>query len=567
MKKREFFQYECGTEKALSKLDGVFAELKTFEEQIADFGENAMKFGNPDLIQKAVKDIEGIKITIDNMKILWDHIDACQKQFNDFQQQKWIAITPFDMEDAVKKLLKTLKDMKVDKRCNAYTGILEKIKEWLVFLPLIAELSDPAMRQRHWDDLKAKVGQDFTIDDSLLLQDIYNLKLGKYAEDVEEITDQAKQEAKMEKTLAKLEEIWKDIMFEFTPHKDSGVQMIRLNEDNFDLLEENQVSVTAMFSSRYLSTFEDKCVYWQKSLAAISEIVTVISEVQRQWSFLENLFIHSEEVKKELPKEAIKFIDIDKEVKSILKDGYQIQKALDFCVQEHVLPSLERVQGELTICEKALNEFMDSKRMAFPRFYFVSPSDLLDILSNGNAPAKIMVHMPKIISAMDTLELKESEVRPYALGMHASVGKEYVQFTSDLALMGKVEVYLQDIIDIMRNSLRDISKQSLKKFTEVPKEQWLMEDPAQVTLLINVCSWVINVEKGFLSLANNKNAIQDCYDGQSDALKALIIMAQGDLTKPVRQKIMCLITMDAHSRDIIAQLQAEGVTKMDEFQW
>lgn len=136
------------------------------------------------------------------------------------------------------------------------------------------------------------------------------------------------------------------------------------------------------------------------------------------------------------------------------------------------------MQEDLTICEKALNEFMDSKRMAFPRFFFVSPADLLDILSNGNAPQKVMVHMPKIISAMDTLELKESEVRPYALGMHACVGKEYVKFTSDLALMGKVEVYLQDIIDIMRSSLRDISKRSLKKFSEITKEEWLLQDPA-----------------------------------------------------------------------------------------
>jgi len=43
----------------------------------------------------------------------------------------------------------------------------------------------------------------------------------------------------MEKTLQKLQELWKDIMFEFSPHKDSGVQMIRLSEENFDLLEEN----------------------------------------------------------------------------------------------------------------------------------------------------------------------------------------------------------------------------------------------------------------------------------------------------------------------------------------
>jgi dynein heavy chain len=46
------------------------------------------------------------------------------------------------MEDEVKKLMKILKDMKVDKRANAYLGILEEIKRWLIFLPLISELRD-----------------------------------------------------------------------------------------------------------------------------------------------------------------------------------------------------------------------------------------------------------------------------------------------------------------------------------------------------------------------------------------------------------------------------------------
>jgi len=51
---------------------------------------------------------------------------------------------------------------------------------------------------------------------------------------------------------------------------------------------------------------------------------------------------------------------------------------------------------ELKVCEKALNEFLDSKRRAFPRFYFVSQEALLDILSNGNSPEKINKHMSKI---------------------------------------------------------------------------------------------------------------------------------------------------------------------------
>lgn len=44
MKKREFFQYKCGVTIALEKLDNVFDELKSFEDQIEDYGGNAAKF-------------------------------------------------------------------------------------------------------------------------------------------------------------------------------------------------------------------------------------------------------------------------------------------------------------------------------------------------------------------------------------------------------------------------------------------------------------------------------------------------------------------------------------------
>jgi dynein heavy chain, axonemal len=121
----------------------------------------------------------------------------------------------------------------------------------------------------------------------------------------------------------------------------------------------------------------------------MAEIVLIAGEVQRTWQFLENLFIHSEEVKKELPKESEKFVGIDKEVKRILADAVAKSYALVYCDQEWVLPAFDKVEADLRVCEKALNEFMESKRTAFPRFYFVSPADLLDILSNGNAPMKI----------------------------------------------------------------------------------------------------------------------------------------------------------------------------------
>ena len=42
---------------------------------------------------------------------------------------------------------------------------------------------------RFLNSLQKKINAKFTIDDQLVLRDIYNLNLDKYKEDVEEITD------------------------------------------------------------------------------------------------------------------------------------------------------------------------------------------------------------------------------------------------------------------------------------------------------------------------------------------------------------------------------------------
>ena len=50
-----------------------------------------------------------------------------------------------------------------------------------------------------------------------------------------------------------------------------------------------------------------------------SDVFTILQEIQRTWSYLEPLFIGSEEVKKELPEDAKRFEGIDTDVKGLLK--------------------------------------------------------------------------------------------------------------------------------------------------------------------------------------------------------------------------------------------------------
>ena len=44
-------------------------------------------------------------------------------------------------------------------------------------------------------------------------------------------------------------------------------------------------------------------------------------------------------------------------------------------------------------------------------------------------------------------------------------------------------------------------------------------------------------------------------------------MTKGKLDKPTRTKVMCMITLDAHSRDIINKLNRENAAYLDSFQW
>lgn len=78
--------------------------------------------------------------------------------------------------------------------------------------------------------------------------------------------------------------------------------------------------------------------------------------------------------------------------------------------------------------------------------------------------------------------------------MHTNVGTEYVQFSSPLKLMGKVETYMQEVINSMKSSLRDVAGESLIKLAKHGKEAWLAMDPAQTTLLINMLTWTKDVE-------------------------------------------------------------------------
>merc|ERR1712226_319063 len=183
----------------------------------------------------------------------------------------------------------------------------------------------------------------------------------KYKELLEEITEQAKQERKIETNLEKIEKQWVGVEFERVQLelKDSTVNTLKMDDESVEVLEEHQLLIQNIAASKFMAYFEKEVTHWQKGLSAVADTVSTLSEVQKTWSFLINLFIYSEEVKKELPRESEEFVEIDKKVRSILKNSETNKNIFNFSTQKMesgltVLKTLEQIEKELGKCQKGL---------------------------------------------------------------------------------------------------------------------------------------------------------------------------------------------------------------------
>jgi dynein heavy chain len=572
-KANTFFQFETGPQESYKGVEEARSDLKgEMLRTQKDLVSVCRVYEFPDAMDEASGLVNDCDADLDSIVTAWKNAEKIASTFEEFNECPWTDVDAESMEEEAKKMMKDTRSL--DRRIrwsDTYKQQETTVKNMLVALPLVADLRHPSMRDRHWAELMKVTNTNFEITASFKLRDLLELELHKFGDDVGEIVDQAQKEEKMEQTLKTLNETWGEMELEYQQHKDTDLKLVSLNGDAFDILEDNQLLVQNMMASKYLNTFEEEVTGWQNKLATVADVITIMSEIQRTWAYLEELFINSEEVKKELPEDAKVFEGIHKEIRAILKDAEKQTNVVKMCCTEGLFEKLEENKEKLELCEKSLSDYLDAKKRVFPRFYFTSTTDLLDMLSNGNQPFKIMPHMPKVICGIAELVLEgdpNSDVRPIAKGMVASVGIETVDFTPPFQLKNKIESYLQDVIDAMQKSLRDATLTSLKKEASSVREEWLYQDPAQITVLVSQMSWVKEVEKQLDALkGGNATALSDYSAKFIGGLSNLIAMARTPLSKPERTRVMVLITMDTHNRDINIKLIKENVVDKENFLW
>uniref|UniRef100_A0A4X1URR4 Dynein axonemal heavy chain 17 n=1 Tax=Sus scrofa TaxID=9823 RepID=A0A4X1URR4_PIG len=505
------------------------------------------------------------------LKELWDMIVMVNTSFAAWKTTKWQDINVEQMDIDCKKFAKDVRSLdKEMKSWDAFVGLDNTVKNMITALRAVSELQNPAIRDRHWQQLMQATQVKFEMSDETTLADLLQLNLHRYEDEVRNIVDKAVKESGMEKVLKALDSTWSTMEFEHEPHPRTGTMMLKADEVLVETLEDNQVQLQNLMMSKYLSHFLKEVTSWQQKLSTADSVISIWFEVQRTWSHLESIFIGSEDIRAQLPEDSTRFDDIDQEFKALMEEAVKTPNVVEATNKPGLYDKLENLKKRLAVCEKALAEYLETKRLAFPRFYFVSSADLLDILSNGNDPVEVSRHLSKLFDSLCKLKFRlDADGKPLkvSLGMY-SKEDEYVDFDRDCDLSGQVEVWLNRVLDRMCATLRHEIPEAVVTYEEKPREQWIFDYPAQIALTCTQIWWTTEVGLAFARLEEGyENAIKDYNKKQVSQLNALITLLIGNLSAGDRMKIMTICTIDVHARDVVAKMIAAKVESSQAFTW
>ena len=119
--------------------------------------------------------------------------------------------------------------------------------------------------------------------------------------------------------------------------------------------------------------------------------------------YLENIFLGSEDIQKQLPEEHKLFESVHELFLRKMKSLDQCKIAKKACCEMGILEDFTWMDERLEKIQKSLEEYLEKKRQQFPRFYFLSSDDLLEILGQAKDPNNIQPHLKKCFEGTNTL--------------------------------------------------------------------------------------------------------------------------------------------------------------------
>jgi dynein heavy chain len=517
-------------------------------------------------------------------KDLWFTISTKNASFDKWYNEPLTDLNPEEVESDADDLRRQLIKVQKGFENNEQTALGELAKtvglecsDFIAkMLPLMTLLCTRGMKKRHWAAINDITGLSIRHSPEANLKQMVAYGLHLHVEDIEETCINASKEYSLESSLDKMEEEWEGIGFGTKPYKETGTAILTSLEEIETILDDQIVRAQAMRGSRYITPFIDRITKWEKMLSTLEDLIANWLKVQATWLYLEPIF-SSADIQKQMPTEAKRFATVDRTWRDVMKECEEDPRVTTIGEKQGMLDRLIAANHLLELIQKGLADYLNTKRVFFPRFFFLSNDELLEILSETKDPTKVQPHLRKCFEGIQALQFDKD----MAITHMISAEKEKVKFEYDSIgekliqpadSGGCVEIWLDQIQNAMRKTMAYVLDTSMEMYGEqAPKgerTEWLRHWPGQIVLAVTQTYWTTETTQCLTEAKNgDKDAVQRYADKLTGYLNDIVAMVRGEVPKIVRKTISALCVLDVHSRDTIQDLANANITSPMDFDW
>jgi dynein heavy chain, axonemal len=342
-------------------------------------------------------------------ELLWNSLEEWDNYFEQWKIARFETLDPEELSNLVAKYTKNINQIEKGLPPNNLAPKLrERIEDMRNKMPVITNLRNQNLKKRHWDVIYQTINFTPTDDEPFNFGKLLKINAFEHAEKIQEISGQASSEASLEGILKKVEDMWKSVDFVVLPHKDSRDVFILGGTDEIQqALDDSNINISTIASSRHVGPIKPRVDEWQKSLDLFNKTLEAWITCQRNWLYLESIF-SAPDIVKQLPSEAKMFSNVDKSWKDIMRKLNKIPLAIRAGTQPGLLETFQNNNSLLDQIMKCLEAYLESKRVVFSRFYFLSNDELLEILAQTRNPHAVQPHLRKCFDAINKLEFAGS---------------------------------------------------------------------------------------------------------------------------------------------------------------
>lgn len=144
------------------------------------------------------------------------------------------------------------------------------------------------------------------------------------------------------------------------------------------ILGDKQSLLASLKESQFFKAFADQGNALEVKITTLDFVLHTLNQIQRKWVYLEPIFGRGS-----LPAEEGRFKRVDEDFSDIMMGLTRDSKLFSLAEIPNLSDKLRNMLDQLERCQKALTEFLEAKRSAMPRFYFIGEPTLGTLIITG----------------------------------------------------------------------------------------------------------------------------------------------------------------------------------------